>query len=179
MTFSWIKNCKWDFIFSLNGVWFLLLMLATFLASTLKMEATCFSESSVDFRRTTRGHIPEDITLHNHCFDSLKSNSSSMNCTPVDINVTRIWWRGLDTMKKRRNAYKIFAWKTKEKRQLRKPNCRRAENIKMALKESGSSVLIGFACLTIVAGFCETIMKLGFHKMLGMSSVAVKRIVLE
>jgi hypothetical protein len=31
---------------------------------TLKMEATCSSESSVDFQRTTRRYIPEDKTLH-------------------------------------------------------------------------------------------------------------------
>jgi hypothetical protein len=29
------------------------------------MEATCSSETSVDFQRTTRRHIPEDTTLHN------------------------------------------------------------------------------------------------------------------
>jgi hypothetical protein len=33
-------------------------------ASTLKMEAICSSESSVDFQRTTRRYIPEDSTLH-------------------------------------------------------------------------------------------------------------------
>jgi hypothetical protein len=40
-------------------------MLVSFLAysSTLKIEATCFSETSVDFQRTTR-HIPDDRTLH-------------------------------------------------------------------------------------------------------------------
>jgi hypothetical protein len=31
--------------------------------STLKMEATCASETSVDFQRTTRRYIPEDSTL--------------------------------------------------------------------------------------------------------------------
>jgi hypothetical protein len=39
--------------------------------STLKMEATCFSEMSVDFQRTTRCYIPEDRTLRE------KSSSSS------------------------------------------------------------------------------------------------------
>jgi hypothetical protein len=33
-------------------------------SSTLKIEATCFSETSVDFQRTTRHYIPEDRTLH-------------------------------------------------------------------------------------------------------------------
>jgi hypothetical protein len=30
---------------------------------TVKMEATCSSESSVDFQRATRGYIPEDRTV--------------------------------------------------------------------------------------------------------------------
>jgi hypothetical protein len=30
---------------------------------TLKMEATCFSETSVDFQRTKRRYVPEDIQL--------------------------------------------------------------------------------------------------------------------
>jgi hypothetical protein len=30
---------------------------------TLKKEATCSSETSVDFDRTTRRYVPEDITL--------------------------------------------------------------------------------------------------------------------
>jgi hypothetical protein len=32
-------------------------------SSTLKMEATCLSETSVDFQRTTRRYIPEDRIL--------------------------------------------------------------------------------------------------------------------
>jgi hypothetical protein len=41
--------------------------------STLRMEATCSSETSVDFQRTTRRYIPEDRTLHNHLYENLKS----------------------------------------------------------------------------------------------------------
>jgi hypothetical protein len=37
--------------------------------STLKMEATCCSETSVDFQRTTRRYIPEDSTLQDKKFD--------------------------------------------------------------------------------------------------------------
>jgi hypothetical protein len=33
-------------------------------SSTLKMEATCSSETSNDFQRITRRYIPEDSTLH-------------------------------------------------------------------------------------------------------------------
>jgi hypothetical protein len=41
--------------------------------STLKMEAICSSETSVDTQLTTRRYIPEDGTLHNHCCENLKS----------------------------------------------------------------------------------------------------------
>jgi hypothetical protein len=34
--------------------------------TTLKMEATFSSETSVDFQRTTWLYIPEERTLHNH-----------------------------------------------------------------------------------------------------------------
>jgi hypothetical protein len=40
--------------------------------SNLKMEATCSSQTSVDFQRTTRRYIPEDRTLHNHRCENLK-----------------------------------------------------------------------------------------------------------
>jgi hypothetical protein len=40
---------------------------------TLKMEAACSSETSVDTQRTTRRYIPEDRTLHNHRYENLKS----------------------------------------------------------------------------------------------------------
>jgi hypothetical protein len=42
-------------------------------AKTLKMEAICSSETSVKTRRTTRRHIQEDDTLHNHRCENLKS----------------------------------------------------------------------------------------------------------
>jgi hypothetical protein len=41
--------------------------------STLKMEAICSSETSVETKRTTRRHIPEDYTRHNHRCENLKS----------------------------------------------------------------------------------------------------------
>jgi hypothetical protein len=37
------------------------------------MEAICFSETSGATQRTTRHHIPEDDTLHNHHCENLKS----------------------------------------------------------------------------------------------------------
>jgi hypothetical protein len=42
-------------------------------SSTLKMEAIRSSETSGATRRTTRRHIPEDDTLHNHRCENLKS----------------------------------------------------------------------------------------------------------
>jgi hypothetical protein len=42
-------------------------------SSTLKMEAICYSEMSVDFQRTTRRYIPEDRTIYNHRCENLKS----------------------------------------------------------------------------------------------------------
>jgi hypothetical protein len=47
--------------------------LAERISSTLKMEAICSSETSVDTQRTTRRYIPEDDTLHNHRCENLKS----------------------------------------------------------------------------------------------------------
>jgi hypothetical protein len=47
--------------------------LAEPISSTLKMEAICSSETSVETQRTTQRHIPEDDTLHNHRCDNLKS----------------------------------------------------------------------------------------------------------
>jgi hypothetical protein len=73
------------------------------------------------------------------------------------IITSRRIWRGLDIMELRRHACKIFAEKNKRKRKLRRPNCRREENIKMVLKERDSRVLTGFVWLTIVGGIlCTT-----------------------
>jgi hypothetical protein len=44
--------------------------------STLKVEATCSSETSVGFQGTTRRYIPGDKTLNNHGCENLKSNIS-------------------------------------------------------------------------------------------------------
>jgi hypothetical protein len=42
---------------------------------TLKMEAICSSETSVDFQRTTRRYITEDRTLHNLQLANLHSQN--------------------------------------------------------------------------------------------------------
>jgi hypothetical protein len=59
----------------LRGLLATCFMLVSCLAysSTLKMEARCFSETSVDFQRTTRRYIPEDRTLHNHRCENLRA----------------------------------------------------------------------------------------------------------
>jgi hypothetical protein len=45
-------------------------------SSTMKTEATCSSETSVDFQRTTQCYIAEDRTLHTHRCENLKSYMS-------------------------------------------------------------------------------------------------------
>jgi hypothetical protein len=40
-------------------------------SSTLKMEAIYSSEASVNFQRTTRRYIPENVTLHNNRYENL------------------------------------------------------------------------------------------------------------
>jgi hypothetical protein len=57
-----------------------LLILVSCLAysSSLKMEATCYPETSVDFRWTTQRYVTEDKPLHNHPSKNLKSYSSAV-----------------------------------------------------------------------------------------------------
>jgi hypothetical protein len=64
-------NCKNRFLATC-------LMLVSSLAysSTLKMEETCQTETSVDFQRITRCYIPEDRSLHNH-----SERASDSKCT--------------------------------------------------------------------------------------------------
>jgi hypothetical protein len=69
---------------SLPPVW--LLVFAELISSTLKMEAICSSKTSVQTRRTTRRHIPEDGTLHNHRCENLKS------CKITSYFSFRLWF---------------------------------------------------------------------------------------
>jgi hypothetical protein len=55
--------------YDLLSRWFL----AKLIFSTLKMEAICSSETSVDTQRTTQRYIPEEGTLHNHRCENLIS----------------------------------------------------------------------------------------------------------
>jgi hypothetical protein len=57
-------------------------------SSTLKRGATCFSEASVEFQRSTRRYIPEDRTVHNHRCDSLKSYI----CNNHWFNIAIFYW---------------------------------------------------------------------------------------
>jgi hypothetical protein len=56
-------------------------------SSTLKMEATCSSETSVDLQWTTRRYIPEDRTLYNHRCESLKPymNINTFNISFISL----------------------------------------------------------------------------------------------
>jgi hypothetical protein len=45
-----------------------------------EMEATCSSETSVDFQRTTRRYIPEERILHNSRCENLKSYRGVLLC---------------------------------------------------------------------------------------------------
>jgi hypothetical protein len=66
---------------------------------TLKIEATCSSETFVDFQQTTRRYIPEDKTLHNHRCENLNSSNgiykavemSELSCI-WGCHVGIIWW---------------------------------------------------------------------------------------
>jgi hypothetical protein len=46
-------------------------------SSTLKIEATCSSETSVDFQWTTRRYIPENRTLQNRRCENLRSHKQT------------------------------------------------------------------------------------------------------
>jgi hypothetical protein len=55
-----------------------LLVFAEIIFSALKMEAMCYSETSVVTQQTTRRHIPENGTLHNQRCENLKSYTSTL-----------------------------------------------------------------------------------------------------
>jgi hypothetical protein len=56
---------------------------------TLKMEAICFSETSVDSQWTTWYYILEEITLHNHVCENVKSCEGVRNflCVYLQTNL--------------------------------------------------------------------------------------------
>jgi hypothetical protein len=58
-------------------------------SSTLKMEAICSSEMSVDFQRTTRRYIREGRTLHNHRCENHKSYKHR-DCTKNAVLVRKL-----------------------------------------------------------------------------------------
>jgi hypothetical protein len=72
-----------------------LLVFAELISSTLKMEAICSSETSVETRRTTRRYIPEDDTLVSSLFTSwtyasiLKMEAVSSAETSVNYQTTQ------------------------------------------------------------------------------------------
>jgi hypothetical protein len=62
------------------------------------MKATCSSEMSVDFQRTTCCYIPEDNTLHNHSCEDLKPYKTIhvllQNCTLIHLHYM-FWFTGI------------------------------------------------------------------------------------
>jgi hypothetical protein len=58
-------------------------------SSTLRMEATCSSETSVDFQRTPGQSFPKDITHHNH---RCKKFKSYINITGSYLVWHRVVW---------------------------------------------------------------------------------------
>jgi hypothetical protein len=73
------------------------------------MEATCFSETSVDCQRTGWRYIPEDRTLHNHRWENLKFYTG-LHSVPVRndwkleqacIEVLNLDWKVWPTILKR------------------------------------------------------------------------------
>jgi predicted RNA-binding protein len=55
-------------------------------SSTLRVEATCSSETLVDTEWTTRHYIPEVDTLHNHCCENHKSYTDLIILLPCGAN---------------------------------------------------------------------------------------------
>jgi hypothetical protein len=77
---------------------------AEHISSTLKMEAIYSSETSVETQRTTRRHIPEDDTLHNHRCENL-------------ISYTKIFFANSSKYKLTHNAA-MNGWQSIEKSKL-------------------------------------------------------------
>jgi hypothetical protein len=61
------------------------LMLVCCLAYSLilKIEATCYCETSVDFDKTTSYYMAEDIILHSHCRENIKVYLFRLSATRV------------------------------------------------------------------------------------------------
>jgi hypothetical protein len=59
-------------------------------SSTLKIEATCSSETSVYFQRTTRRYITEDRILHKHRCENVQSYTVILNLVIYAIAFIRI-----------------------------------------------------------------------------------------
>jgi hypothetical protein len=70
-----------------------LVVFAKLISSTLKMEAICSSEASIETQRTTRHHIPEDGTFHNHRCENL--NSYIVIIHFISKQKTCVWMRNV------------------------------------------------------------------------------------
>jgi hypothetical protein len=56
-----------------------------------KVEATCSSETSVDFERSTRCYIPEERIVHNHRCEKFKSDISEN--ARYNVSQRAVLWR--------------------------------------------------------------------------------------
>jgi hypothetical protein len=57
-------------------------------SSTLKMRATCSSETSIDFQHATRRYIPEDGAFHKHRCENLRPYIK-INVFPLTVFLQR------------------------------------------------------------------------------------------
>jgi hypothetical protein len=74
------------------------------------MEAICSSDMSVDFRRTIRRYIPEDITLHSHRCDNLKSNIVGLAEWKTPLWKSRCRWKILLKLYVHVRLYGLRVW---------------------------------------------------------------------
>jgi hypothetical protein len=78
------RNQRSRSVFHLLSRWFL----SQLIFSTLKMEAMCSSETSVDTQRTTRRYIPEDCTLlRTKWLSPIKFLTSFIYCSNVTLSL--------------------------------------------------------------------------------------------
>jgi hypothetical protein len=99
-----LRNIGWHSCRLLSR-WFL----AQLIFSTLKIEAICSSETSLNTQRTTRRVIPEDGTLHNHRCENLKCyicNLPSAEPTASDLQINVTSWRIISNRVTTRNRGK-------------------------------------------------------------------------
>jgi hypothetical protein len=92
-----LQGRRWHSACQLLARWF-----AEPISSTLKKEAICSSETSVETQRTTRRHISEGDTLHNHRCENLKSYIFIL-CFDTKFHMASSNWSSVITTNRRLN----------------------------------------------------------------------------